>query len=65
MAKLNDNTPVFCTAEIPEDLLNDFFRAAYSAPEFTNEGVDDVGMYSQHVRLLIVTTLNTVSRRPH
>ncbi|KAB5576215.1 hypothetical protein GE09DRAFT_618636 [Coniochaeta sp. 2T2.1] len=44
MARLDDNTAVFCTAEIPDDLLNSFFQTAYSAPEFVNEGVDDVGV---------------------
>jgi hypothetical protein len=43
MTELNDNTPVFCTAEIPADLLNDFFHTANNAPEFAAEGVDDVG----------------------
>ena len=44
MAGLNDNIAVLCTAEVPEDLLNSFFLTAYSAPEFVNEGADDVGM---------------------
>lgn len=47
MTGLNDNTPVFCTAEIPDDLLNAFFREAYSAPELADEGIDDVGRYLQ------------------
>ena len=45
MTELNDNTAVFCVAEISEEVLNDFFRTAYSAPEFADEGVDDVGRY--------------------
>ncbi|KAK5659957.1 hypothetical protein OQA88_13422 [Cercophora sp. LCS_1] len=44
MTELNDNTPVFCTAEIPEHVLNDFFRQAYGAPELADEGIDDVGV---------------------
>ena len=43
MARLNNNTAVFFVAQIPEDMLNDFFRTAYSAPKFADEGVDDVG----------------------
>lgn len=43
MMELDDNTPVFCTAEIPQDLLNTFFREAYAAPELAEEGIDDVG----------------------
>ncbi|KAB5515090.1 hypothetical protein GE09DRAFT_1231537 [Coniochaeta sp. 2T2.1] len=42
MTGLDDNTAVFCTAEVPEDLLDSFFQTAYGAPEFVNEGVDDV-----------------------
>ncbi|KAK0614586.1 hypothetical protein B0T14DRAFT_570510 [Immersiella caudata] len=44
MTELNDNTPVFCAAEIPPDLLNEFFLIANNAPEFAAEGVDDVGV---------------------
>ncbi|KAK4667831.1 uncharacterized protein QC764_704285 [Podospora pseudoanserina] len=39
MALLNDVIPVFCTAEIRGDVLDEFFRAAYSSPEFVNEGI--------------------------
>lgn len=45
MTELNDNTAVFCVAEIPQDVLNGFFLTAYSAPEFANEGIDDIGTY--------------------
>jgi len=41
---LDDNTPVICVAEIPGDVLNDFFQKAYSVPEFADEGIYDVGM---------------------
>ncbi|KAK4448894.1 hypothetical protein QBC34DRAFT_352097 [Podospora aff. communis PSN243] len=44
MTQLNDNTPVFCTAEIPDALLNAFFREAYAAPGLADEGIDDVGV---------------------
>ena len=44
MPKLQDNTPVFCTAEVPADLIDAFFQTAYSAPEFVDEGgIDDIG----------------------
>ncbi|GAB1317846.1 hypothetical protein MFIFM68171_08056 [Madurella fahalii] len=55
MSELNDNTAVFCVAEIPQDVLNDFFSTAYSAPEFANEGVDDVGV------LINTTDLSTIT----
>jgi len=48
MTELNDNTPVFCTAEIPEEVLNSFFREAYAAPGLADEGIDDVGMSPSH-----------------
>lgn len=44
MALLNDVIPVFCTAEIRGDVLDEFFLAAYSSPEFVNEGIHgDIG----------------------
>jgi hypothetical protein len=48
MTKLHDNSPVFCTAKVPTEILNDFFRLAYSPPELVDElGADniDVGMF--------------------
>ena len=47
MTELDDNTPVFCAAKIPDKLLNGFFHMANNAPEFAVEGVDDVGMFPQ------------------
>jgi hypothetical protein len=43
MARLNDNSPVFCTAEVPSDLLTKFFKAAYSPSELVHElGAENV-----------------------
>ncbi|KAK4443819.1 hypothetical protein QBC34DRAFT_452330 [Podospora aff. communis PSN243] len=55
MTELNDNTPVFCTAEIPTSLLNDCFQKANNAPEFAAEGVDDVGV------LINTTDISTIT----
>jgi len=47
---LDDNTAVFCVARIPQDILDDFFRKAYSVPEFADEGIHDVGTHHHCLR---------------
>lgn len=43
MTSLSDNSPVFCTAEVPANLLTKFFEVAYSTPELVDElGAENV-----------------------
>ncbi|KAI9158036.1 hypothetical protein HJFPF1_06022 [Paramyrothecium foliicola] len=69
MTTLNDNSPVFCTAEITADLLTKFFEEAYSPSEL----VDELGAENVDIGVLINTddvstiakpTLPPVSNQP-
>lgn len=52
MTSLNDNSLVFCTAEVPADLLTKFFQEAYSP----NELVDELG--AENVDIGIFATIS-------
>jgi hypothetical protein len=65
MTELHDNTPVFCTAEIPTSVLNDFFQKANNAPEFAAEGVDDASSSTQPISQPLPARRNPLSLNRH
>ncbi|KAH7310879.1 hypothetical protein B0I35DRAFT_439833 [Stachybotrys elegans] len=59
MTTLNDNSPVFCTAEVPADILTKFFEVGYSPPEL----VDELGAENVDIGVLVNTTdMSTITK---
>ncbi|KAK7700164.1 hypothetical protein SLS64_011184 [Diaporthe eres] len=48
MISLNDNSLVFCTAEVPVDLLTKFFEEAYSpSSPFNDKSAEEIWVFAR------------------